>query len=70
MPSTVYLKGINVSGNLFSRISFFRNFAEKGALIFTDFRNFILNGNFTGTYFRVQQEKPPNKKPPPKDRYI
>ena len=58
-----YLKGINFSGNLFSQISFSRNFAEKRELIFTDFRGFISTENLAGTHFRGQQ-KSPNKKPP------
>ena len=49
-----YLTGINFSGNLFSRISFFRNFAEKWELIFAGFRDFILNENSRELIFAVE----------------
>ena len=46
-----YLKGINFSRNLFSRTSFFRNFAEKMGINFCGFSRFYLKWKFRGNLF-------------------
>ena len=50
--SFITLRELILAGTYFRGFHFFEISRKKWELIFADFRDFILNENFAGTYFR------------------
>ena len=51
-PGKTTLRELILAGTYFRGFHFFEISRKKWELIFADFRDFILNENFAGTYFR------------------